>query len=100
MSRVDFDQCAGQYDLTAQTNFFDGDSGYFARYNDADAVLLSTRETVERMRNAHLHIDESSYWLFFPQQLAALRPFEKYLRWLPMGGQYFVCASNQKRDAA
>ena len=67
---------------------------------DADAVLLGMRETVERMRNAHLHIDESSYCLFFPQQLSALRPFEKYLRWLPMGGQYFVCASNQKRDAA
>ena len=28
---------------------------------DADAVLLGMRETVERMRNAHLHIDESSY---------------------------------------
>ena len=228
MSRVDFDQYAGQYEdiLAAQTNFFDGDSGYFARYKielaqqlagsvssvldfgcgigrsmpylrdvfpnaeivgcdpsaeslaiarrenpscrfasmdelgtdakfdlviascvfhhippqdrqmairycysrlkdgghfiifehnpinpvtrhlvkncpfDADAVLLGMRETVERMRNAHLHIDESSYCLFFPQQLSALRPFEKYLRWLPMGGQYFVCASNQKRDAA
>jgi hypothetical protein len=47
------------------------------------------------MRTAHLHIDESSYCLFFPQQLSALRPFEKYLRWLPMGGQYLVCASNQ-----
>ena len=35
MSRVDFDQYAGQYEdiLAAQTNFFDGDSGYFfARY--------------------------------------------------------------------
>jgi SAM-dependent methyltransferase len=63
---------------------------------DADAVLLSMRETVDRMRNAHLNVDESSYCLFFPQQLAALRPFEKYLRWLPMGGQYFVCASAPK----
>jgi SAM-dependent methyltransferase len=65
---------------------------------DADAVLLSMRETIERMRNAHLEIDESSYCLFFPQQLAVLRPFEKYLRWLPMGGQYFVCASGPKRN--
>ena len=34
MSRVDFDQYAGQYEaiLAAQTNFFDGDNGYFARY--------------------------------------------------------------------
>ena len=34
MERVDFDQYAGQYEaiLAAQTNFFDGDSNYFARY--------------------------------------------------------------------
>ncbi len=34
MSRVDFDQYAGRYEaiLAAQTNFFDGDSSYFARY--------------------------------------------------------------------
>ncbi len=50
------------------------------------------------MRNAHLEIDESSYCLFFPQQLSALRPFEKYLRWLPIGGQYFVCAGRSKTE--
>lgn len=66
---------------------------------DADAVLLSMRETVALMCNEHLKVDESSYCLFFPQPLAALRPFEKYLRWLPMGGQYFVCASNQTADS-
>lgn len=65
---------------------------------DTDAVLLSMRETIDRMRNAHLNVDESSYCLFFPQQLAALRPLEKYLRWLPMGGQYFVCASNPRPE--
>lgn len=34
MTKVDFDQYAGQYDalLAAQTNFFDDDSDYFARY--------------------------------------------------------------------
>ena len=32
VSRIDFDQYAGQYDLGAQTNFFDVDSGYFARH--------------------------------------------------------------------
>jgi len=60
---------------------------------DADAVLLSMRETIARMRNERLNIDDSSYYLFFPQQLAAFRPLEKYLGWLPAGGQYFVCAS-------
>ena len=63
---------------------------------DTDAVLLSMRETIGRMRNADLNVDQSSYCLFFPQPLAALRPLEKYLRWLPMGGQYFVCASDPK----
>ena len=66
---------------------------------DADAVLLSMRETVARMRKEHLNIDESSYCLFFPQPLAALRPLEKYLRWLPMGGQYFVCGSKPLTDS-
>jgi SAM-dependent methyltransferase len=65
---------------------------------DADAVLLSMRETIARMRNEHLIVDESSYCLFFPQPLAALRPLEKYLGWLPVGGQYFVCASNSKPE--
>jgi len=44
---------------------------------DADAVLLSMRETIARMRNERLNIEESSYCLFFPQPLAALRRFEK-----------------------
>ena len=62
--------------------------------------LFRGNEILERMRNARLAIDKSSYCLFFPQQLAALRPLEKYLRWLPMGGQYFVCASTPKSDTA
>ena len=66
---------------------------------DADAVLLSMGETTGRMRSAHLEIEVSGYCLFFPQQLASLRPFEKWLRWLPMGGQYFVCASKQNSNA-
>lgn len=63
---------------------------------DADAVLLTMRETIDRMRNAHFKVDESNYCLFFPKPLAALRSLEKYLGWLPMGGQYFVCASGPK----
>jgi SAM-dependent methyltransferase len=66
---------------------------------DTDAILLGMRETIERIRSANLEIDRSGYCLFFPQQLAALRPFEKYLRWLPIGGQYFVCASKPKPHA-
>jgi SAM-dependent methyltransferase len=63
---------------------------------DTDAILLGMSETADRMRNARLEIDQLGYCLFFPQQLSAFRPFEKYLRWLPLGGQYFVCAENPK----
>jgi SAM-dependent methyltransferase len=58
---------------------------------DADAVLLTKAETVRRMRDAHFDVAASAYCLFFPGALAALRPLENYLGWLPLGGQYFVC---------
>jgi SAM-dependent methyltransferase len=60
---------------------------------DTDAVLLGMGETVARMRQARFHVEEMRYCLFFPAPLAALRPFEPYLSWLPLGGQYFVCGS-------
>ena len=58
---------------------------------DADAVLLTMAETKRRMREAGFDIAESGYCLFFPGALAALRPLENHLGWLPLGGQYFVC---------
>lgn len=58
---------------------------------DADAVLLPMRETIRRMREARFNIVETGYCLFFPGALAALRPLERFLSWLPLGGQYFVC---------
>jgi SAM-dependent methyltransferase len=57
---------------------------------DADAVLLRMGETKRRMREAKFEIAETGYSLFFPSQLASLRPLEPYLSWLPLGGQYFV----------
>jgi SAM-dependent methyltransferase len=57
---------------------------------DADAVLLRMSETVRRMRETKFEIAQTGYCLFFPSQLASLRPMEKYLSWLPLGGQYFV----------
>jgi len=57
---------------------------------DADAVLLGKGETAARLKRAGLEIDKSGYCLFFPGALAALRPLERRLQWLPLGGQYFV----------
>jgi hypothetical protein len=33
--------------------------------------------------------------LFFPGLLKALRLFEKWMRWLPAGGQYFILAGKK-----
>ena len=57
---------------------------------DADAVLLTMGETKKRMREAQFTIAQTGYCLFFPGALAALRPLENFLGWLPLGGQYFV----------
>jgi hypothetical protein len=57
---------------------------------DADAVLLARAETVSLLKAAGLEPSAAAYCLFFPQMLAALRPLEAWLGWLPLGGQYFV----------
>ena len=58
---------------------------------DTDAVLI----TLNGMRHllgdvAELQLADSGYCLFFPQAMQRLRPFEKVLHKIPLGGQYFV----------
>lgn len=60
---------------------------------DADAELISLRGMCSLITGAGLRIGRSGYCLFFPQALQRLRPMEKLLPWLPLGGQYFVTAS-------
>ena len=61
---------------------------------DEDAELI-TRRNMQRLVTGigGLKISASGYCLFFPQSLSKLRPLEKFLRWLPGGGQYFVIGS-------
>lgn len=61
---------------------------------DADAVLISMRHLLNLMRSSRvLNPCGSGYCLFFPECLQPLRPIETALRWLPLGGQYFVRAT-------
>ncbi|HEX2788187.1 MAG TPA: class I SAM-dependent methyltransferase [Ignavibacteria bacterium] len=60
---------------------------------DADAILLKPQETKELISYAGLKLDKMNYTLFFPAFLKSLRFMENYLRFIPMGGQYFVMAS-------
>jgi trans-aconitate methyltransferase len=58
---------------------------------DDDAILLRRSELV-RLTNSipSAKVITSGYTLFFPSVVSGLRRVEKYLRWCPVGGQYFV----------
>jgi SAM-dependent methyltransferase len=59
---------------------------------DADAVLLRPSELKRWLSEAGMTTKESGYCLFIPPRLLSLRPLEKHLAWLPLGGQYWVSA--------
>jgi SAM-dependent methyltransferase len=61
---------------------------------DENARLLRARELRAAMRAAGWRVAGTSYRVFFPHALAALRPLERYLRWLGLGAQYSVTARN------
>lgn len=61
---------------------------------DGDAMLISLGQMTKLlMEGGHLRVLDSGYFLFFPSFLTIARILEKWLRWVPMGGQYFVIAS-------
>lgn len=64
---------------------------------DSDAILLKMKESEELMLHAGLKIDERKYTLYFPSMLKFMRPLEKFLSFIPLGGQYFVKAIKLKR---
>ena len=59
---------------------------------DKDASLLKKKLLFKLLKSNKFNVVTSGYYLFFPQLLNFLRPLEKLLRWLPLGGQYFVFA--------
>ena len=60
---------------------------------DAGAVLLSSAESRQLLRDQKFDIDDRCYFLYLPERLyGKARHFEAALRWLPLGGQYAVFA--------
>jgi hypothetical protein len=59
---------------------------------DDDAILLTAREIKSRLLQSKFRFLQTHYTLFFPGFLSKLRFLEKYMEWLPLGGQYFVHA--------
>ena len=59
---------------------------------DADAILLSVNKINELLGKAGFVTILKKYTLFVPPSLARLAKLERYLGWLPLGGQYCVQA--------
>ena len=59
---------------------------------DRDAVLLAPSETSWLLRSSGFDVIEIRHHFFFPRALAMLRPVERVLRRVPLGGQYVVLA--------
>jgi SAM-dependent methyltransferase len=60
---------------------------------DADAQLLRPKQLSNLLQQAGLSVINKNYVLFFPSLFARLRPVERYLTALPLGGQYLIRAS-------
>lgn len=59
---------------------------------DENARLIRAAAMARRMRAAGFASAVTRYRIFFPRVLRALRPLERGMTWLPLGGQYFVRA--------
>lgn len=60
---------------------------------DEGVILLRMGEMRALLDRAQLRAAGGGYSLFFPPRLKALTRFERYLRVLPLGGQYWVRAA-------
>lgn len=59
---------------------------------DEDAILIPQWKMKCLMSTTSLSVIQSSYCYFFPDSLKLLRPFERRIGFLPIGGQYWVMA--------
>ncbi len=60
---------------------------------DEGVNLISMRRLLQMVQSrTNMVLEKKGYCLFFPEVLRRLRTCETFLRWLPLGGQYFVMA--------
>lgn len=59
---------------------------------DENAKLIKAGALRSNLLRAGFSTARTRYRVFFPHALRALRPLERALAWLPLGGQYFVHA--------
>lgn len=57
---------------------------------DQDAEMIPRNVLMMQAASVGLRLRKKEYTLFFPKPLAALRPIERWLGWLPLGAQYYL----------
>lgn len=57
---------------------------------DEGVQLIKKKKLIEIASSVNLRTIDSGYCLFFPEFLKKLRFLEKYLKWCPLGGQYYL----------
>jgi SAM-dependent methyltransferase len=57
---------------------------------DENAILIHASMLKERLVQAGFVGAAARYRLFFPRTLRLLRPLERWMKWLPLGAQYYV----------
>jgi ubiquinone/menaquinone biosynthesis C-methylase UbiE len=60
---------------------------------DENAVLINARTMKANLKSADFSFPTASYRVFFPKFLGGIRWLENWLKWLPLGAQYYVIAS-------
>lgn len=55
---------------------------------DSDAILLRNSEVRSLLEKSELQKLRRDFIVFFPHWLAAFRPIERHLSWLPLGAQF------------
>jgi hypothetical protein len=63
---------------------------------DKTSNALDPFYTGRLLSDAGFSDNRVAYTVFFPQFLSRLSPFEKYLRWLPLGAHYFYVAKKDR----
>lgn len=59
---------------------------------DENAVLITATQFLRRINSAGFTNSLRCYRIFFPGLIRIFRPVEKFLKWLPLGAQYYVMA--------
>lgn len=57
---------------------------------DSDAILIKKNDLLELFTRNKFIVQSSGYTLFFPPKLKFFSFLEKYIKWIPLGGQYYA----------